>query len=221
MNLDVNFRECHMWEGTFLRHQGSHLAASWQSSKIRRHYVIVPHGRNQKWPKICFFSVKNKNLVLCTKWQLLGRDLAGRVLFLWLSPSAWENHTIAKSSSEAPPGQAMVLCWGWPPLEVWLPHWARGRCAFATASLSARPPPHGSLSLLHGGISNIVGQIFSFFGWLDSAMFLREEGLVSLFWGSTQVLDLVGYLGPGVVRVHPQWILPTSSFWKWCLLVDF
>lgn len=84
--------------------------------------------------------MKNKNLVLCRKWQLLGRDLAGRVLFLWLSPSALENHIIAKSSSEAPPGQAVVLCRGWPPLEVWLPHRARGRCAFCYCFSFCSPP---------------------------------------------------------------------------------
>lgn len=47
MNLDVNFQECHMWEGTFLRHQGSHLAvkqnqkalchcSSWQKSEVTK-----------------------------------------------------------------------------------------------------------------------------------------------------------------------------------------
>lgn len=65
----------------------SHLAASWQSHKIRRHYIIVPHDRNQKWPKIYFFSMKKQNLSLCTKWELLGRDPAGRVLSLLLTPS--------------------------------------------------------------------------------------------------------------------------------------
>lgn len=53
--------------------------------------------------------MKNKNLSLCTKWGLLGR-IASREIDLLRSPSAWENHTIPESSSEAPTAQATAMC---------------------------------------------------------------------------------------------------------------
>lgn len=105
-------------------------------------------------------------------------------------------------------------------LEVWLPHCARRGLRFC-CHFPFFPLPHSRLSLSGGGILNIVGQIFFVFAWLDSAMFLREESWVTLCWGPGKVLDLVGYLGPGVVRVHPQGIFPASPFGKWYLLMDF
>lgn len=62
-------------------------------------------------------------------------------------------------------------------LEVWLPHGARRGLHFC-CRFPFLPLPHRCLSRLDGGILNVVGQIFSFFAWLDSAMFFkgREPG---------------------------------------------
>lgn len=52
-------------------------------------------------------------------------------------------------------------------------------------------------------------------------MFLREGSLITLCWALRDVPDLMKYLGPGIVRVHPHWILLISPFGKLCLSVDF
>lgn len=146
-------------------------------------------------------------------------------------PSRESAFSIAESFSLGKPHNSQIQLQGMPcpgrsnvswaaTLEVWLPHGVRRGLCFC-CRFPFLPLPHRRLSLLGGRILNIVGQIFSFFAWLDSAMFLREETPVTLCWDPGKVLDPVGYWMPGVVKVHPQRILPASPFEKWCLLVDF